>query len=442
MKTSIKFLSTLFLIAVLAMTFTSPALAFDGRSGENITIKADETVNDDLYVTANKFVLDGTVKGDLIVFGTDIIINGTVEGDLMAAGQTVVINGTIADDARIAGAALQIGKGASIAGDLVAAGASLEAKDGSAVNGELALGAGQALLAGSIDGDALIGTGSLELSGEFGGDVKAEVGEAEQNAGSPSPSMFMPNISISIPTVPPGLTVDKDAKIKGNFEYTQTKDVKIPESVVGGKVTRNEPTVSPEEVVVQPTPTETALKWTLDLVRSIVTLILFGLLLGWLVPAFIKSLIEKAKEKPVASFGWGIVAYAAFFFAILLIIVAMVLGGVIFGALTLGGISGTIIWLGLVAIFAMTVGFVLATSFLSKIVVAWLGGKLILGRFNPSLAENKVWPLVLGVIIVALATALPYVGWIFGLIVLFLGLGALWIWGRDLWANRNTTTAA
>jgi len=45
------------------------ARAFDGRSGEKVVIEAGEVIEDDLYVTANEFVLDGTVKGDLIAFG-------------------------------------------------------------------------------------------------------------------------------------------------------------------------------------------------------------------------------------------------------------------------------------------------------------------------------------------------------------------------------------
>jgi hypothetical protein len=96
------------------------------------------------------------------------------------------------------------------------------------------------------------------------------------------------------------------------------------------------------------------------------------------------------------------------------------------------------VWLGILSIFALIVGFVLVTSFLTKIVVAWLSGKWIISRFNPTLAKHKVWPLVLGVIIVALVVAIPFVGWIFGLIVMFLGLGALWLWGRDLWQARKT----
>jgi cytoskeletal protein CcmA (bactofilin family) len=429
MKTIYKFFTILSLIALLALAFATPAKAFDGRSGDNVEIKADEVIEDDVYVGANNFVLEGTVKGDLVVFGQTITINGTVEGDLIAAGQSVIINGTVTDDARIAGAELKIGKTAVIGGDVVAGGASLEAQDGSAIEGELVVGAGQTLLEGSITGDVLAGTGSLELNGEFGGDVKAEVGDPQEN--SMPPSMYMPQANIQFPTVKPGFNIAEGAKIKGNLEYTQSKDVEIPANAVSGKVTRTLPVVDPAVQRANPTPAQKAVTWTFDLFRTIVTLILFGLLLGWLAPTFMKSLVEKMQTQPAASLGWGLVAYAAFFFAILVVFVAMVAGGILFGVLTLGGMSGTIIWLGILALFAMIVGFVLVTAFLTKIIVAWLGGKLILARFSPALAEHKVWPLVIGAVLVALVIALPFVGWLFGILVMFIGLGALWIWGRE-----------
>ena len=87
--------------------------------------------------------------------------------------------------------------------------------------------------------------------------------------------------------------------------------------------------------------------------------------------------------------------------------------------------------------FKSTRGFILVTSFLTKIVVAWLGGKMIFKSMNSTLAESKIWPLILGVVIVALLTALPLVGWLFGLAVMFFGLGALWIWGREAWQARK-----
>jgi cytoskeletal protein CcmA (bactofilin family) len=433
MKTLSKIISIFSLIALLALAFATPARAFDGRSGDDVEIKAGEVIEDDVYVTANNFTLEGTIKGDLIVFGQTITINGIVEGDLIAAGQSIIINGTVKDDARIAGALLQIGKTATIGGDVIAAGASLEAQTGSAVDGELVVGAGQTLLEGNITGDVLAGTGALELNGEFGGDINAQVGDPE--AGGPSPSMYMPQSDIDFPTVKPGFSIAEGAKIKGNLEYTQSKDIKIPANAVSGKVTRTMPVVEPAQI--QPTPAQETMTWTFDLLRAIVTLIVFGLLLGWLAPMFTKALMEKVQTQPAASLGWGLVAYAAFFFAILVVVVAMIAGGVLFGILTLGGMSGTIIWVGILALFVMIVGFVLVTSFLTKIIVAWLGGKLILARFNPALAEHKVWPLVLGVAIIALIVALPYVGWLFGVLIMFIGLGALWIWGRDLLQTRK-----
>jgi hypothetical protein len=151
--------------------------------------------------------------------------------------------------------------------------------------------------------------------------------------------------------------------------------------------------------------------------------------------------MEKTQSQPAAALGWGLVAYATFFFAILVVIVAIIAGGIFFGALTLGKLSGTIAWVGLLTLFAMTTGFALITAFLTKIVVAWLGGKLILTRVKPELAEHKFLPLIIGVIIVSLLVAIPYIGWLFGLIIMFIGLGALWIWGRDLWQARKTVAA-
>src|SRR3989304_5776128 len=75
------------LVAIFALALAIPARAFDGRGGDTVTIPAGEVIEDDLYVGAGTFTLDGVVKGDLIVAGSTITINGTVEGDLLAAGR-------------------------------------------------------------------------------------------------------------------------------------------------------------------------------------------------------------------------------------------------------------------------------------------------------------------------------------------------------------------
>src|ERR687892_929224 len=124
-----KFLSIFALVALASLSFASPALAFDGRSGDRIVIESDEVIDDDLYVTAGEFILDGTVNGDLIAMGQTIMINGTVEGDVMAAGQTIVVNGTVTGAIRIAGSVLLLSETASVGGDIIGAGYSLEIQE-------------------------------------------------------------------------------------------------------------------------------------------------------------------------------------------------------------------------------------------------------------------------------------------------------------------------
>ena len=85
-KKSIRVLANALLLAVLALSIATPVAAYDGRGGDNVVVGKDEVVNDDLYVGASKFTMDGTVKGDVLAAGELLTINGNVEGDVMAAG--------------------------------------------------------------------------------------------------------------------------------------------------------------------------------------------------------------------------------------------------------------------------------------------------------------------------------------------------------------------
>lgn len=429
MKTFQRIFAIFSLTAMLVLTSITPALAFDGRGGDVIVIKADEVIEDDLYVSAGEFTLDGTVKGDLVVAGELIVINGTVEGDLIAAANSIVIEGTVLDDVRIAGAALQLGDEAVIGGDVIAAGASLEAKPGSLVSNDMIYGGAQALLEGSIGRNLLVGAGGLELNGEVGGNVNAEVGDVEESGSSPS--TYITDARITIPNVSPGLTIEKNTKIKGSFTYTQSQDIVIPTGAVEGKVTRNEPVAEARVEVTQPTVGELAASWLFNLLRKIATLLLFGLVLAWLAPAFTKGMSEKLQSQPVPSFGWGLIALAALGFTTLLIWVVIIIGGILFSIISLGGVVATIIAVGLLAIFALNVAFLIFSFFIAQTLVAWISGKWILGRFNPTLAEHRFWPLLLGAVVVGLLVSLPGLGLLFWILIMLFGLGALWLWGRE-----------
>jgi cytoskeletal protein CcmA (bactofilin family) len=432
-----KFLSVFVLAALLALTFSTPVYAFDGRGGDKVVIAAGEVVNDDLYVGAQEFVLDGTVNGDLIVFGQTVTINGKVDGDLMTAAQTVAVNGEVTGSIRMAGSILFVGEKASIGGDIVGAGYSFEGKQGSTIGQDLVFAGGQILLAGDVARNVQVATGGFDLRGNVGGNVNAEVGDADQGNAGPPPTLFMPHSTIAAPNVRPGLTVDSSATVAGNLKYTQSKDVTIPAAVVSGKVTRTEPTkntaASREETVEQK-----ITKWGLNFVRASITLILIGLLLLWLFPFFVRGLSDQLQAKPLPSLGWGAVAWAAFLFALLVIIAVMILGGLLFGVLTLGQLTGTVIWLGILALFGLIVGFVLVTTFVAKVVFGVVLGKWIFLQAHSPLAEHRYWPMIVGVLLTVVVTALlsfplipGFLGWLVNFAIVLLGLGALWMLSRE-----------
>jgi cytoskeletal protein CcmA (bactofilin family) len=437
MKNRRKLVPVFVLAVLLALTFITPASAFDGRGGDRVVIEAGEVVNDDLYVSAQEFTLDGTVNGDLIVFAQTATINGKVDGDLMAAAQTVAVNGEVTGSIRMAGSILLVGAKAKIGRDIVGAGYSLEGKPGSTIGQDLVFAGGQILLAGNVDRNVQVGTGGLELRGQVGGNLNAEVGEADQGRAGPPPSLFMPQSTIAPPNVQPGLTIDPSAVVAGNLKYTQSKDVTIPAGVVSGQVTRTAPrnnaAASREETVAQK-----ITKWGLNFVRNSITLILIGLLLLWLFPVFIRGLSDQLQSKPLPSLGWGAVAWAAFFFALLLIVAVTAIAAIFFGVLTLSQLTGTVIWLGILALVGLIVGFILVTTFVAKVVFGVALGKWIFSQVHLPLAEHRYWPMIVGVLITLAVTAVlsfplipSFLGWLLNFLIVLLGLGSLWLWSRE-----------
>lgn len=422
----IKIVLSLAFALTVAASFVGPALAFGSRSGQDVVIPASETINDDLYVTASSFTLDGTVKGDVIVFAQTITINGRVEGSLIAAGQTIVVNGVVKGSARIAGAALYLGSSATLGNDLVAAGASLETRGGSQIGRDLVFGGGQALLGGDAARNAFAAAGGLEIRGGIGGNAAISVGNPNENGGSTGMSTLV-NSGIPIPTVPTGLTIDPRARIGGNLQYTSTSTLPIPGGVVAGQVIHTQPSLSSAEMaaVRQRTLGERVLTWFLNLLRSIIVLILLGLLAIWLFPRLIRNAAGELQSKPWWSLLWGVVSFPVLAILILTILFIAILLFAIFGLLTLWSLSGLAVTLGALVLFVLVFGFILAAGYVVKIVVGDLLGKLILNAIQPDLGKHKIWRLLLGIVLVAVLISLPFIGWLFATAVLLFGLGAL-----------------
>jgi cytoskeletal protein CcmA (bactofilin family) len=418
------------LLLLLSLFAAMPVRAAQTRGGDQVVIGRGEVIDDDLYVAGNTVTIDGTVKGDLVAVASQITINGTVEGDVLASGQGIVINGRVGDDVRALGQAIMLGPGARVADDLAVGGLSLENQPGSVVDGDVLVGAYQALLSGSIGKNLTAKMSRLELRGPIGGDVDVTVNGAE---GTLSSVQFSPAAQTPMPAVRPNLTLADSARIGGKLTYASSVGATIsPAAQVAGGITPN---------LLPSTPTPAAPFPGLAQLQRLAGLLLVGLLLLWVVPAWTRRMADTVETKPLPSLGWGVVAFIAFVAIVLTILIATIILAIIFGYLTLGGLVAMIVSLGLLVNAALVVGYIAFVAYMAAIIVGYMAGRWVLQKVQPAWAENPFAPLALGLILYVILTTIPWLGGLVGLLVTLLGLGALWQWGRARFARPRATPA-
>jgi hypothetical protein len=414
------------LAGVVGLVWVPTARAGEFIEGEEVVIAADQVIEDDLYVSAGRFVLAGKVLGDLIVAASSIEVNGQVEGDLLAVGQSVAIDGSVADDVRAAGAALELGNTARIGGDAALAGFSLNMLRGSQVAGDLMWGGGQALLAGEIGDDLLAGTAALLLDSSVGGDVRLSVGGPDD----PRPFLpyqFMPGMP-AIPTVPSGLTIGSAAQIAGNLDYSSSQAVAVPAEAVAGEV------LFTQEVLEQAERRQTlsAVSFVLGRLRRFVGLLLIGLLLIGLARRPLKRAVETLERQPLASLGWGLLALLLLLTAAVAIAALMLLVAGLLGVFTLQALATTFALLGAVLLGLLLLAAAVAIVWLAPIAVCLWLGRWILRRLRPAAADGRFGPFLLGLVVYVLVSAVPWAGALVTLAVAVWGMGAWALAVKDL----------
>jgi hypothetical protein len=227
-----------------------------------------------------------------------------------------------------------------------------------------------------------------------------------------------------------GLTVAEGASIGGNLAYTSRRSFSMPPSAVAGRVIYNEaPTAAAPA-------NEGAGMWLLDLLRRYAALLLVGLLLVWLAPRVTRGVTGELETQPLASLGWGFISILAIAIAFMLVPLATVFLAVLLGMVKLNGLMGIVIAIGVLALLALVVLTIIAIAYVAQIAVSYEVGRLILRRLRPAWLERPYAPLALGLALLVLLTAVPAVGWLFSLAAVLLGLGALWLFGRDAVQHR------
>ncbi len=406
------------LIGLVLLIFAPLAFAGEVRSGENVHIAADELIENNLYVFATTFVLDGVVKGDVLVAAQTITLNGSIEGDLIAAAQTITLNGTISDDARLGATAVILGPKARVGDNLSTGAYSLETRQESRVEGDLSFAGRQALLAGDIAQDVLLGAYGLALQGTVGGSLEASLAEPGTTV-SFDPSRFIPNLP-PLPSVAAGLNLGSNAHIGGNLVLSSPMTSNDFAKKVFGDVRFEEPS---------PTPTAVNPFW-LHL-RRYLALAVIGLVLLWLGRGFVPRAAEQLQEHPWTSLGFGAITLVGFPLALATLLGLIVLLAIALGLMSLGNLTGVLLLGSAPILLTLATFFGLTLTYLTQIVMAYFGGKWLLMRLNSEWAKQPYVALLIGLIIVVVLTTLPYFGVLVALAIVLFGLGALWLLWRS-----------
>ena len=126
-------------------------------------LTSGEVVENDLFTTGEKVVVDGTVEGDAFVLGNQVQINGKINGSLFVIGQQVIIEGEVTGTTYVGAVSLELGSQAVLERNLYFAGVSLTTQPNSAIQRDLVTLCLSADLKGEISRDTRATIGILKL---------------------------------------------------------------------------------------------------------------------------------------------------------------------------------------------------------------------------------------------------------------------------------------
>ena len=155
-------------------------------------------------------------------------------------------------------------------------------------------------------------------------------------------------------------------------------------------------------------------------IGRLIGFILIALLLTWLLAPLIRRSGNALRFRLGSSLGWGVVTIFAIPIILIIFVALMVLIWSIFAGLSLDAISSIVTGIGIFTILGVLLTFAFIFVVVSKLVVGYWLGRLIFRNM-----ENIVLPLLTGLIIVAILVSIPFVGWLFSILIGLLGLGGI-----------------
>lgn len=352
-----------FLLCMLAM-----GQADAQEAGENVVISGG-TINEDLYAAGQRVHVISAVNGDVVVAGGRVVLSGPIEEDVLAVGGSVDVQGDVRDDVRTAGGTVTID---SRVGDQVAAaGGTVRILPKAQVAGKAWLAGGEVEILGTLGKEARVAGGTVVVAGRVQGDLSVAAREVKILSG---------------------------ARIEGNLAYRSPQQAEIsPDAHIAGSITYK---------AVEMPERPGRLQAVGILAAIFLSLLVSGIVLFLLFPAFTYAAARNIRADPWKSLGLGFVLLFLTPLAVALVMATV---------------------LGIPLAFIMLAAYFIALPLSFIITMLFLGdASLRLMRRTASL--SRAWgiaALVIGFVMLTLLQFIPVVGGLAGFLALLFGFGAL-----------------
>lgn len=366
--------TSLFILALIFVSIPLSAHAFAVKNENNISIPAGETIEDNLYATAQNITVDGDIKGDLICATNDLTVNGNIEGDLICAAENIKVNSTIQGSARLAAKQIKI-------------------------NGEIGRNANLFALDIYLNENAKIAKDLFVLGAK--GDIRGTVGadlhgllEKATIAGNIERNVFLQLNDMQEASQKP-ILVEESANIGGSLNYTSFETGKIINTEkIQGEINHSLPKKQNEKVTI-------FTAW-FDLF-SIFSALVIGLVIITLFPKKVILFMQALKDNTGRKIGIG--ALILFFTPIVCFLLFFTIIGIPLSLIIF------ILWLIL--------------NYITKILIGIFIGNKLIQKMNPKKKVKLFWSMVFGILITWTIFSIPIFGWALSLIAICWGLGTM-----------------
>ncbi len=362
-----------FLFSLLVLLPISTVKAASPRIEGTVYVAKTQIISGNLYASGQTITVNGTISGDLIVVTQNLVVNGEVEGDIIGVAQNITINGSVGGNIRIAGSNLTIN--GPVTRNVNAFGSNIIFGPNSHVGWDVYLIGQNVEMRGIINGSLSGRAGRALITGKIGRNL---------------------NLKLTNEGNKPALIISSSAIINGNVTYTAKNTANISKhAIIKGQTQQNN---------LPPQKTNWWLLYLWKEIFSIFSALIVGLILIFIAKKTTDKLLKKMTEPLIKTLLPGL---------LLMFIPPLVAVVLIF----------TLIGIPLSLIISSTW---LIAVYIAKILTAILVGQIIIRSLNKKSNSSLFWPLVVGVSICWLIFSIPWVGWIIGLIAIWLGLGGIW----------------